>query len=227
MVQSNANRFGMSIEEVLRRNHRSLFGMEGEGDGSDTQSSDGDGSGTTSIKPEEKDPEVFDREYVQTLRHENASRRKNEEDLAARIKKFEEAEAERKKAEMTEVERLKAETEEKDQKIADAEKALITERKRNAVLAEASKLKFQDPEDALAYVDLEGLKMNEDGTPHKTSIESAVKKIAEDKKYLLTGPGSADGGSRGSNPEPEAEKVKRIKEELAARGAVPIPSNTF
>lgn len=211
--------------ELLRRLPASLFGAEGEGDGEGegTQTTGGDGSGTTTTTTQSKEAETFDREYVEKLRQENASRRTAEKELQAQIEAYEEEKREREKAEMTEAERAKAEAEEAKAKAETAEKELINERKRNAVISEASRLKFRDPEDALVYVDLDDIKLNDDGKPHKTSVESAVKKTADDKQYLIEGPGSADGGSRGTNPPADAERQKEIQTDIELRGGVRVP----
>lgn len=224
--------------ELLRRFPFLIHGAEGEGgeggdggEGTGSQAAGGDGSGTTTTttQPETNsgdgktdEPETFPREYVETLRSENASRRQREKEMEAELQKFRDAEKEREKAEMTEAERAKTEAEEAKAKADAAEQALIEERKRNALMSQASKLKFRDPEDALAYIDLEGVKMNDDGTPHKASVESAVKKVAEDKKYLIEGPGSADGGTTGTPPKPAAERDKEIQDDITSRGGVPV-----
>ena len=196
-----------------------IHGAEGEGEESDTSTPP---TGTAVETPPVKEPDVFPRDYVETLRNENAARRKTEADLQAKIDAFESEKSEREKAEMTELERLKAERDEIEAARTQAETTLVNERKRNAVMAAASKLKFRDPEDVLAFINLEDVKLNEDGTPHKTSIESAVKKIADDKKYLIDGTGSADGGFRGDNPPPDSDKLKRLNQEFAERGGVRV-----
>lgn len=211
----------MTVDELLKKFPIVVRGMEGEGEGGDPPAPSG-GSDTPPASPE-KEPDVFPRDYVEKLRAENADRRQKEKDQQAKIDAFEKEKADREKADMSEVERLKTENAETAAKVKAAEEALVAERKRNAIISEASKLKFRDPEDALAYVNLEDIRMNEDGTPHKTSIESAVKKIADDKKYLIEGPGSGDGGTRGTTlPADQEQRQKVIQQDIAARGGVKV-----
>lgn len=217
--------------EILARFPERLVGMEGEGDGGQ-----GGGSGTTPPTPPAGDagtgfpnptpnpnpePDVFPRDYVETLRTENASRRTREKELEAELQKFKDQEAERAKAEMSDVERANTEKAEAEARAAAAEASLLTERKRNAIISEASKLRFRDPEDALAYIDLEAISMTESGQPHATSIVAAVKKVADEKKYLIDGSGSADGGARGNAPTP-ADKAKEIQDDITSRGGVRV-----
>lgn len=223
-------------KELVKRFPHLLSGAEGEGEGGGEGAGPpaaeggegGEGSGTQTTTPpadegkKTDEPETFPREYVETLRTENASRRQREKDLETELEKFREAEKEREKAEMTEAERAKAEAEEERAGRQKAEQDLIDERKRSAVISEATRLKFRDPEDALAYIDMEDIRMTDEGRPHKASIQSAVKKVADDKKYLIEGPGSADGGSRGTSPKTDAEKDKEIQSDISNRGGVPV-----
>lgn len=233
MVLTMTNLTPWTRTELLERFPFLLTGAEGEGgdggEGAGPQSQGGDGSGTTTTSGKEDDgskgdegQKTFDREYVETLRGENASRRQHEKDLEAELQKYKDAETERAKAEMTEAERAKAEAEEEKKAREAAETALVNERKRNAVISEAAKLKFLDPEDALAYIDVEDIRMTDDGRPHKTSVESAVKKVADEKKYLISGTGSADGGTRGESPKSSDQQMKEIQDDITARGGVPV-----
>lgn len=236
MVLNVHNLTPWTEKELIKRFPHLLSGAEGEGesggDGTGSSASEGgeggEGSGTqttTTTTDEGKktdEPETFPREYVETLRTENASRRQREKDLEAELDKFREAEKEREKAEMSEADRAKTEAEEAKAARESAEQALVDERKRSAVISEATRLKFRDPEDALAYIDMEDIRMTDEGRPHKASIQSAVKKVADDKKYLIEGPGSADGGSRGTSPKTDAERDKEIQSDISSRGGVPV-----
>lgn len=186
---------------------------------------EGEGSGTPPSNGTESDTPVsggngvesFSREYVESLRAENARYR-------TRAKELEDADAERRKQELSEIDRLKLELEEKNTAIEAAEQNIVSERRRNAVIAEASKLKFRDPSDALAYIDLTAITLNSDGTPDKRSVETAVKKVAEEKTYLIAGPGTADGASTGRPPKPESEWIKQQEADIQARGGVAVPT---
>ena len=215
----------ITVEDLLKRLPDVLIGAEGEGDGSGTPPPSGEGSGTPAAISEGQptnEPDTFPREYVETLRKENESRRHNEKELQSKLDAFNKQEEERKKAEMTEVDRLKAEAAETKAAAEAAHNELIAERKRNAIISAAAAHKFRDPEDALAYVSLDEIQMTDEGRPHKTSVESAVKKIAESKKYLIEGVGSADGGFRGNPPPPNDDKILKMKQDIANRGGVPV-----
>jgi len=228
-VQHNTSRYGIEIRDMVRLFPNFLCGHEGEGAGSGTPpptSGSGPDPATPPSAPApttepvtKPDPKVetFDAAYVETLRQESAGYR-------TKLKELEDKETERAKAELSETDRAKAEAVEEKGKRETAEKALLDERKRIAVISEAAKLKFLDPEDALAHLDLTDIRMNEDGTPHKTSVESAVKKIADTKKYLISGPGSADGGAGGTPPVPSADKLKEIEQDIVRRGGVKVPA---
>lgn len=202
-----------------------IEGREGEGEeGSGTQgsSSGGEGSGTQAANASTTGQEEtgasqdsFDRSYVEKLRAEAA-------DWRTKFQALEREKAEREKAEMSEVERLRVEKEEAEAKIRAAEALLTTERKRMAIISAAGALKFRDPEDAVAHINLDDITLNQDGTPHKGSVEAAVKKIAETKKYLISGTGDADGGSRGAAAPTESEKLKQYAQEIAEAGGVRV-----
>lgn len=199
-----------------------LTGAEGEGEGSGTQPPAGDGGQEPPAPPVagsddkgDDKPTVYDQAYVDGLRAENAKHR-------TRNKELEDEKAEREKAEMSEAERAKAEAAEEKTKRETAESQLLDERKRNAVLAEAGKSKFKDPNDALAFVDLAEITMNQDGTPHKGQVEAAVKKVAEARAYLIGGAGSADGGPKGASPQADADWLKEQQADIAARGGIPV-----
>lgn len=200
-----------------------IEGREGEGEeGSGTQgsSSGGEGSGTQAANASTTGQETgtqdsFDRSYVEKLRAEAA-------DWRTKFQALEREKAEREKAEMSEVERLRVEKEEAEAKVREAEALLTTERKRMAIISVAGALKFRDPEDAVAHINLDDITLNQDGTPHKGSVEAAVKKIAETKKYLISGTGDADGGSRGVAAPTESEKLKQYAQEIAEAGGVRV-----
>lgn len=228
MVPNAINLTPWTKAELLKRFPSLLSGAEGEGgegSGAPATPPSGDGPGaTTTTTPPEGDgtPKVYDEAYVRTLREEAAARRVSEKAKDDRIAELEAAEAERKKAEMSDLDRAKAELEEERKLRSAADQSLVNERKRNAVISEAAKLKFRDPQDALAYIDMEAITMTENGQPHKTSIESAVKKIADEKKYLIEGVGSADGGTTGATPPTNAQRVQEIQNDITARGGVPV-----
>lgn len=221
----NTSRHGIEIRDLVRLFPNVVRGNEGEGDGPGAPPPTGGPGQDPATPPSAPAPktdappkvETFDAAYVEELRQENAASR-------VKLKELEDKEAERAKAEMSDTERAKAEAAEEKAKRETAETALTDERKRNAVISEAAKLKFLDPEDALAHLDLADIRLNDDGTPHKTSVESAVKKIADAKKYLISGTGSADGGAGNTPAPPSADKLKEVEQDIMARGGVKVPA---
>lgn len=217
---------GLSMEELVSRFPSLLCGHEDKGDGAGSQpSGSGPGqepatppageAGKDKAKDSDKEPKTYDQAYVDSLRQESASYR-------TKNKELEDKEAERVKSELSEVERLKVEKEESDSKVKAAEEALVLERKRNAIISEAGRLKFRDPSDALAHIDLETITLTQEGTAHKGSVEAAVKKVADSKAYLISGPGSADGGDRGDTPKPDQKRVQEMEQDISSRGGVKV-----
>lgn len=207
--------------------HPLISGAEGEGDGAGSPPPAGDagqepatppsadgGSPPAGDKPD--DGKTYTQAYVDALRAESAGYR-------TKAKELEDREAERAKEQMSDIDRANAELAEEKGKREAAENQLVIERKRGAILAAASAAKFLDPSDALAHIDLSSIQMTQDGEPHKGSVESAVKRIAEEKKYLISGPGSADGGFKGDHPKPDDERMKAHQEDIQRRGGVPAP----
>ena len=213
---------GLTVPEMVNaiRVLHFLYGAEGEGEGSGTPPPAGDGgqeppAPPSGEKPAGQEPKAYDQAYVDELRQESAKYR-------TKAKELEDEKAERERAEMSEADRAKAEAAEEKFKREAAETALVDERKRNSILAEAGKLKFKAPEDALAFVDLADITLNQDGTPHKTSVEAAVKKVADARAYLIGGAGSADGGAQGAAPQADADWLKEQQADIAARGGIPV-----
>lgn len=118
----------------------------------------------------------------------------SEKDEADRKRKREEDEAAGKHAEV--VQTVESEREAEKTKREEVEAELEGERKAATVAAVAGRLKFNDPADALAFLPAD--------TPNdEASIEKALKKVAEEKAYLVGGQGSrtaAPGG--GGDPAP-------------------------
>ena len=198
----------------------SITGAEGEGEGQAPPPPAGDEGQEPPTPPsggssEGQEPKTYDQAYVDQLRAENAKHRTH-------AKQLEDEKAEREKAEMSEAERAKTEAAEEKAKREAAESALVDERKRNSILAEAGKLKFKDPNDALAFVDLAEITLTNEGAPHAGSVQAAVKKVADARAYLIGGAGSADGGNQGFPPKPDADWLKEQQQDIAARGGIPV-----
>lgn len=168
-----------------------------------------------------KDPDTFDRAYVEKLRKEAAEHR-------VKAQKLQDEKTERERAEMDELTRAQAERDEEKTKRETAEQELSRTRLQMAVTTAAVTAEFYDPEDALSLIPAEGIALNEDGTPNKQSVEAAVKRLGEAKPHLVKGkvPGSGDGGARGKGPatleDKKAEHGNRIKQ----LGGVPRPKRS-
>jgi hypothetical protein len=65
----------------------------------------------------------------------------------------------------------------------DARRALETERKTNAVILEATRQNFHDPEEAVKLLDLGKIAMGDDGKP--VGVAKLVKDLADAKKHLV------------------------------------------
>lgn len=97
--------------------------------------------------------------------------------------------------------------------------------------------KLNDPADALRFIDLSTIEVDEDGEPDKDAITAAVTDLLSKKPYLAAQgvprfQGGADGGARNDPPGKsiqeqiaEAEKARdhrtaiRLRQELAAKSA--------
>lgn len=112
---------------------------------------------------------------VKTLRKEAASWR-------TKLRAAEEAEEQRQRAEMTELERLKADLEAERQARAAAEQQRKAQLVRTQVIAAAARLKFNDPTDAVRYLEMDQLEVGDDGTVD--GLEEMLVSLLKAKKYL-------------------------------------------
>ena len=152
--------------------------------------------------PEQEQPEAkgfsqedVDRIVKQRLERERA-RYADYDDLQKAAKELQKL----RDAELSEVERRDKRIAELEQKIQDAEAAAtareleINERLiRAEVRAAAAKLGFVNPEDAYGLADLADVTVQEDSTVE--GIDKALKNLAKDKPYLLSGDGQGGVGT--------------------------------
>ena len=126
---------------------------------------------------------------------------------AAKLKELEDAqlsEADKTKKQVAELQATLA------QEKAKARESAI----RAAVITEASKLGFNDPNDAYKLLDLAALNVAEDGKIE--GVAEAVKKLAEERKYLIKSAGGqplepfAPSGPGGPVRETDAQKHARL-----------------
>ena len=116
------------------------------------------------------------RKALADANREAAQRRK-------KLEGFEQAEAARKTAEMTELERVQAKLVETEKRAAEAEAGRRDALVRAAVIAKATGLRFQDPGDALRYVDASKATLADDGTV--AGIDEQLDALAKARPYLL------------------------------------------
>ena len=132
-------------------------------------------------------PAALSVEDLQRQLDEQTRHAKNKEEEAARVQKklekFQADEDKRKKDEMTETERLKVEKVEAETKLQQAEAKAKRTLVRSAIMAEANKLKFKDPEDAIKHLDLSTFDVDE--TDNVKGVKEAVDALAKSKDYLL------------------------------------------
>lgn len=101
----------------------------------------------------------------------------------------------------SEVVKTVEEERETEKKRADEKEAEIESLKRSITVKDvAARLKFNDPADALLHLPAD--------TPNdEKSIEKALKKVAEEKKYLVGGPGSRTGAPGGGGEPPAPNDI--------------------
>jgi hypothetical protein len=169
------------------------------------------------------EPKSFDQEYVDSLRSESAKYRKRAQDAEAKVKEHDQAQ-------MGELEKAQADAAIAEKRSEQLTNLLGAERTRNAVTLEATKMKFQDPSDALAMIDIDDLNYDEEtGKPSTKSVQGALGKLAKAKPYLIEGvtsPGSADGGADGGTGAVTQEQkiAQYAKEQQERYGSVPMPA---
>lgn len=119
---------------------------------------------------------------LSALRKEREANKSAKKDLA-RLRELEKAEKEREDADKSEVARLADTNKQLESDLAKAQEAnkkLVID---HAILAEAGQHGFEDPNDALRFVDRSEIEIGEDGKVEGAA--EAVKALAKAKKYLL------------------------------------------
>jgi hypothetical protein len=160
------------------------------------------------LKPEELADRLLTTESeVSRVSHESAQRK-------AALKKFEEAEQKRLAGELTEVDRLKKENETLTKAQAESRARIKRVTISSAVRSTASKLNFADPADAERFVAHDGLPYDEEKDEVEAkAVETALKKLATDKPYLLAKVGptkpNTDGDSGPSGDKADEDALKR------------------
>ena len=147
---------------------------------------------------------------VSALQKEREKAASKIEQLESKLAEIAEAEEARKRAELSEVEQAKLEAEEAKAAANALQTQLVQEQRKQVALAAASG-KFQDPSDALRYVDLSGEELSAD------EIQEAVAKVLEEKPYLKAadpkGPAQTSGvedGAKAQKPEDGASSMAGV-----------------
>lgn len=134
---------------------------------------------------EGKDPktdDVFPRPYVEELRRENAGYRTRAQQAERELEALREQAAK--------------ERQEVEAKVTATEQRLAELTIGNAVVVEATRMGFIDPEDALRLADTKGVTLADGGKVE--GVAEALKELAAKKPHLIKGRGVADAGASGS-----------------------------
>ena len=176
----------------------------GSDDSSNGNENDSDDSGTSegdSEHDDSDDPKV--KGLKSALRKEREQRRTDAAELRE-LRKLKKAEEDRQLAEKTELEQAQIKLQAHEAKLEKLAEASRRSALRAAVLAKAEELRFIDPTDALAGVDLGSISVEQDeDDPSDVKVDEAkvndlVKKLANQKKHLIKPSGTSDGSATGS-----------------------------
>lgn len=129
-----------------------------------------------------QEPKTFDADYVSKLRAEAAAHRKEASELKQKVKEHEDAQ-------LSETDRLTKQAQEAQEQARTATEKATQRITRAVAIAEASKLGFTDPSDAIALLDMSKIERDDDGEP--TNIGDLLGVLATSKPYLLS-TGSTD-----------------------------------
>ena len=146
---------------------------------------------------DEDDPENWDAaraaRTIRTLRKVDKRQAKQLKAQKAELKAFRDAQKTAEDAEKSEVERLR----EENKGVEALRTALKSERISNALIREAAKMKFRDPEDVCRYIDFNGDIEYDSESGSVEGVKEALKNLAKEKEYLLE-PEKSDGPPRGT-----------------------------
>ena len=164
-----------------------------------------------------KPVESFNAEYVKSLRKESGSYRVAAKESDTKVKILEDELAKLKQAEMNDLEKAQTNLETETKAHADAkaradaaEKNLLNERVRNALISAAVEANFQDPEDATTMISQDEI-VDDDGEISAKAVKAKLKALVDKKPYLVktSAIGSGDGGA-GRSPTDETDPEKKV-----------------
>lgn len=132
-------------------------------------------------KPDAKTDEVKDeRDTTRTVPlSELQKERREKRELAARLEQLEQEAEERKRAEMSEAEAAKERAEKAEAKVAELEGKITTRDRQQWIRSEAAKANFLDADDAVAFIDINGVE-------DEAAAAQAVKELASKRKHLIS-----------------------------------------
>ena len=201
-----------------------ISGSEGEGEGEGEKP-----------KPEPKPAatsKTFSEEYVKELRQEAIAAKEKARadaetfqtqitDLSTNLEKYTEGEK-------TEIEKAQKAATEASESLTSTAAKLRASYLDNAVLTAGTALKFHDPLDAVAHLTIADITFDDDGKPDQAQVTAQLKKVAEEKTYLVmeVSSGDGDGSHRGPAPKPEdaAARIANHKETLKSQGRIMLPT---
>lgn len=204
-----------------------LFGVApGEGSGGDGDDGDedpGDSGGGDGGDGDGDDDDEFDRERamatIRNLRGVENAQKKELRDALKKLEALEKAQKKRDEEEMSELEKAQALVKQMEQAAVDAEavaEAQALEVNEKLIKAEvrvvAATMQFASPEDAYHLADLADVSVEDDGSVK--GVEKALKALAKDKAYLLSGDNGQGGvgtpprGGKRSSPKGEPVPVR-------------------
>ncbi len=152
--------------------------------------------------------------------------RDTNKEAATKLKRLDDLEAAEKKRQeekLSEDEKNKLKLAEAQKKATDAETELQEERTRNAIILEATRQNFADPDDAYNLADLAQLEHDDDGRPTKDSVKAALEALAKAKPYLVKLPGASGErkiGTPGGQKKPASSTNSKGQDE---RPPLPVP----
>lgn len=184
----------MEEEKVLRRLDLQLFADDAGGAGDAGSDAGGDGKGDKGDDPDTGGDKGKNKDGGDTGDKGGRSFTQDEldtivKDRVKRERKMweQKIEDEKKKAAMSEAERLKAEKEEAEKNAAAVIERANQRLIRSEVIAQAAKLNIVDPDAALALMDKENVKVEDDDTV--TGVKKSLEALIKAKPYLV---GSTD-----------------------------------
>ena len=163
------------------------------------------GQSQPSSAPRTPEPEVFSKEYVRELRHENAGYRLKAQEMERKAAEAAEAATKAQQA---------AEAKAAEREAAANARVIKAELKAHAIKAGIVDL------DGLALADLSGVKFNDKGEIE--GAEAAIEALKKSKPYLFAQTtASTQQAPRGGDPKPKSARdlsPEEFKREMAARG---------